>query len=148
MADTAISLAPVNKTIIINAVPSKVWDALTNPGLMKQWMSETPIDIITDWQVGNQITIGGAWYKTRFENKGTVLQFESERILQYSHLSSLSRLPDKIESYSLIGFKLTPTENQTALTLTLSNFPTEIIYKHLVFYWNVTLEILKKQVEQ
>jgi uncharacterized protein YndB with AHSA1/START domain len=148
MADTAISLAPVNKTIVINAVPSKVWDVLTDPELMKQWMSETPIDIITDWQVGNPITIGGAWYKTRFENKGTVLQFEPERILQYSHLSSLSRLPDKIESYSIICFKLTPTENQTTLTLTLSNFPTEIIYKHLVFYWNVTLEILKKQVEQ
>ncbi|MDN5287230.1 MAG: ATPase [Mucilaginibacter sp.] len=149
MTDKEIPLNPIiDKTIIINALPSKVWDALTNPELMKQWMSETPIDIITDWKVGNSITIGGAWYKTRFENKGMILQFESERHLQYNHLSSLSRLPDKIENYSIIGFKLTPKENQTALTLTLSNFPTEIIYKHLAFYWNVTLEILKKQVEQ
>lgn len=148
MADTEISLAPVNKMIVINAAPSKVWDALTNPELMEQWMSETEIDIITDWQVGNSITIEGAWYKTRFENKGIVLQFEPEHILQYSHLSSLSRLQDKTENYSVISFKLTPTENQTTLALTLSNFPTEIICKHLIFYWNVTLEILKKQAEQ
>jgi uncharacterized protein YndB with AHSA1/START domain len=136
------------KTVQINASTSQVWDALTNPALMKKWMAETEIHILTDWQVGSPIVIRGNLHGINFENKGIVLQFEHEKVLQYNHLSSISRLPDRPENYSAIEFKLTAMENQTALTLTLSNFPTETIYKHLFFYWNVTLEILKKMIEQ
>jgi|GEM_PF-3423452 len=46
------------------------------------------------------------------------------------------------------GFALTPGEDGTELSLTLRNFPTEVIYKHLAFYWNVTIVLLKKFVEQ
>ena len=138
----------VSKTVYINAPTSVTWDALTNPELMKKWMSETEINILTDWQVGHPFIIRGSLHRVKFENKGTVLQFEPEKILQYSHLSSLSRLPDKLENYSIIEFSLTPINNQTTLTLTASNFPTETIYKHFRFYWNVTLEILKRMIEE
>jgi uncharacterized protein YndB with AHSA1/START domain len=136
-----------NKTIRIDAPTSKVWEALTNPEAMKKWMSETEINIITDWKVGNPIVMNGNLHRINFENKGKVLQFEREKILKYSHLSSLSRLPDEPRNYSIIEFSLTPIENGTDLTVTLSNFPTEAIDKHLVFYWNVTLEILKRMIE-
>ncbi|SEN70776.1 Uncharacterized conserved protein YndB, AHSA1/START domain [Chitinophaga rupis] len=138
----------INKTIIIQALPAKVWEAITQPALMQQWMTETPIEIITSWEVGEPITIQGDWYHSRFENKGVVLQYEPERVLEYSHLSSLSRLADQVENYSVIKFALAPLEDGTELTLTLSNFPTDVIYKHLAFYWNVTLVLLKKFVEQ
>ena len=137
-----------NKTIPINAPTSTVWEALTNPVLMKKWMSEDEVDILTDWTLGSPVLIRGKLHGIKFENKGKVLQFEPERILRYSHLSSLSRLPDKDESYSVFEFRLTPIDQETSLTLTLSNFPTESIYKHLAFYWNVTLEIIKKMIER
>ena len=137
----------VNKTIRINAPTSKVWDALTNPGLMKKWMSETEINIFTDWKVGNPFVIRGRLHGINFENRGTVLQFEPEKILQYNHLSSLSRLPDQFENYSILEFRLAPINEETSLTFTASNFPTESIYKHFAFYWNVTLEILKRMIE-
>jgi uncharacterized protein YndB with AHSA1/START domain len=137
----------VTKTVTINAPTSKVWDALTNPELMKKWMFETEINIITDWQIGSPIVIRGELSGKEFENTGTVLQFEPEKLLAYSHRNSISRLPDKSESYAVLEFRLTPIENQTSLTLTVSNFPTESIYKHLAFYWNVALEVLKRQIE-
>ncbi len=111
-------------------------------------MSETKIEIITDWKVGHPFIIQGDWNKTGFKNTGTLLQFEPEKIFQYSHLSSLSRLPDTFENHTIIGFHLSPIENQTSLTLTVSNFPTETIYKHFAFYWTVAIELLKKFVEQ
>ena len=111
-------------------------------------MFEKEIEIITDWQVGGPIITRGDLHGIPFENNGRVLQFEPEKVLRYSHLSSISRLPDKPESYAVFDFRLTPIGNQTSLTLTVSNFPTESIYKHLVFYWNVTLEIFKKMLEQ
>lgn len=114
---------------------------------MKRWMSETEIDIITDWKEGSPITIRGDLYGTRFEVKGVVLQFEPERFLEYTHLSSLSELADKAENYSILEFRLEPKENETILVLTLSNFPTETIYKHFAFYWNGALELLRRSVE-
>ena len=138
----------MSKTVTINAPTSKIWEALTNPDLMKKWMSELEIEILTDWKVGNLVVIRGKLHGIKFENKGRVLQFEPEKILQYSHLSSLSRLPDKPENYSVFDFRLTPKEDLTLLTLTVSNFPTESIFKHLAFYWNVTLEIFKRTIEE
>jgi len=138
----------VNKTITIDAPASTVWNTLTNPELMKQWMAETEIAISTDWKVGGPLVFRGNLHGIKFENTGTVLQFEPEKVLQYSHLSSLSRLPDRPENYSVVEFSLAPVEHQTTLTVTVSHFPTETIYKHLAFYWNVTPEIFKRLIEK
>lgn len=138
-----------NKVVNINAGRAQVWQQLSTPELMKKWMMpDLEIDIITDWKVGNPMMIRGKMNGRNFENQGTVLKFEPEVVLQYTHLSSLSKLPDRPESYSIVEFNLQPSVNSTVLSLTLSNFPTESIYKHLTFYWNVTLEILKKIIEE
>lgn len=139
--------AAFSKSVAINATPQAVWAALTTPGLMKQWMSESVVDVTTDWTVGGSIDICGQVYKKPFDNYGTVLAFDPGHTLRYSHLSSLSHLPNAPESYCVLDFTLTPNDGHTVLILTITNFPTETIYKHLAFYWNVTLEILKKFVE-
>lgn len=137
------------KTVEINASISQVWDLLTKPELMKKWMMpDIELHIITNWKVGNPILINGNMNGKDFQNKGIVLEFEPKKALQYSHLSSISRLPDRTESYAFFHFQLFPTKQGTQLVFTLSNFPTESIYKHLVFYWNVTLEVFKRIAEE
>lgn len=140
-------LANFSKTVAIQSSSSIVWEMLTEPEKMKQWMSETPIEINTDLKIGRPIIVSGQLYKKPFRNYGTVIAFEPEQLLEYTHLSSVSRLLDVAENYTRFSFLLKPTENKTELTLTLSNFPTEVIYKHLAFYWNVSLELLKKRIE-
>lgn len=139
----------IEKTITIKAPPSAVWDALTNPDRIKEWMGEPEmgIEIITDWKAGSPIVIKG-FHHIKFENKGTVLQFDPEKGLQYTYLSSLSRLPDKPENYTTIAFRLMSLGNETSFTLTLSNFPTETILKHIDFYWSGTIEIMRKLIER
>jgi uncharacterized protein YndB with AHSA1/START domain len=139
----------IQNTLVINAPPSTVWDALTQPHLMTHWMGGDTfqLHIQTNWQVNSPITITG-FHHLPFENKGTVLQFDPGKILSYTHLSSLSRLPDEPGNYTIITFTLTPVGNQTSLTLTINNFPTETIYRHLDFYWRTTLILLKKFVEE
>lgn len=136
-----------HKIVFIQASPSTVWKALTTNELVECWMSEEEIEITTDWKAGSAINIKGHQHLVHFENSGKILQAEPERILQYSHLSSLSKLPDVPESYSIITFLLSETSGSTSLTLTLSGFPTESIHKHLVFYWNTTLDLLKSFIE-
>ncbi|MEZ4869028.1 MAG: SRPBCC domain-containing protein [Caldilineaceae bacterium] len=138
----------VQKTIQIDAPVATVWAALTEPALMQRWMAETEIDVITDWQVGQPIVIRGDLHGICFENRGTVLQFEPDQLLQYTHLSSLSDLPGTPENHVIFAFQLAPINQQTTLTLTLRNFPTEAIYKHLAFYWPVALAVCKRMIEQ
>ncbi len=136
------------KTIIINSPPSIIWKALTEPALMKQWMGELEmnIEIQTDWTINSPIIISG-YHHVKFENKGTVLLFEVNKKLAYTHLSSLSRLPDKPENYTFFDFTVAPIDSHTSLTLTISNFPTETIFKHLEFYWRATIKMLKTFIE-
>ncbi|MGN8070890.1 SRPBCC domain-containing protein [Mucilaginibacter sp. SG564] len=143
---------PANKSIIktavIHAPVTKVWTALTDQELIKQWMIDTELQVVTDWQTGNPIIFKGSLHWINFENKGTILQFETAKAFQYNYWSTLSGLPDVPENYTIVGFVLNPAEGGTTLTLTLSNFPNKVIYKHLDFYWTVTLDILKKLCEQ
>ena len=136
-------------TVIINSKPAEVWKTLTTPDLMTVWMGEPgmKLEILTDWNVNSPITIRG-FHHVNFENKGIVLQFEKERKLSYSHLSSVSRLPDRQENYSILEFILTPVDKQTSLMINISNFPTEIIRKHLEFYWRTTVLKIKQSVEK
>jgi len=139
----------IENTVIINAPVHTVWDTLTQPNLMTQWMGGDTfqLNIQTSWQVNGPIIMTG-FHHLPFENKGTVLQFEPGKVLSYSHLSSLSRLPDQPENYTVITFNLAPLQDQTSLTLTINNFPTETIYRHLDFYWRTTLMMLKKFTEE
>ena len=43
---------------------------------------------------------------------------------------------------------LDPIDGRTALTVTVSNFPTESIFKHLDFYWRATMGVIKQFVER
>jgi uncharacterized protein YndB with AHSA1/START domain len=139
----------VHHSVLIEAPINKVWGALTDIACMKQWMSidERELDIITTWQVGSPILIKG-FHHAPFENKGIVLQLEREHILQYSHLSSLSRLTDKAENYTILTFRLIPSKEGTELSFHAEQFPTESIQKHIDFYWKSTLVILKEWIER
>lgn len=138
----------MEKTIEIHSPASAVWEWLTQPTLMKQWMGdpEMEIDIQTDWEVNSPIYIRG-YHHAHFENKGIVLQFSPPSLLQYTHLSSVSRSEDIPENHSVLTFRLTPSEDQTLLSLTLTQFPTETIRKHLEFYWGPTLRVIKDLAE-
>ncbi|MGC2659776.1 MAG: SRPBCC domain-containing protein [Bryobacteraceae bacterium] len=140
----------IENTATINAPPSEVWRALTDTDWMKQWMAEPEmrIGITTDWKVGSPILVKGRHNNVDFENRGTVLHFEPNSILRYSHLNSLSRLPDTAENYTIIEFRLARTEaNATWLNVRISNFPSESIFKHWEFYWRVTIEVVKRFIE-
>lgn len=139
----------IKAVVSINASATDVWNYLTNPVLMKRWMGEPEmnIEVITDWKVGKPILIKGI-HHVDFENKGTVLQFDPGKIIQYTHLSSISHLSDENESYSVITFLLSALEKGTFLEIQVENFPTESIYNHLAFYWHGTANVLKHVIER
>ena len=141
-------LEKISISITIESEPSRVWTALTDPISMSEWMGEPEmnLEVQTTWAINSPILISG-FHHTRFENKGWILDYSKEQRLCYSHFSSVSKLPDKVENYSTIEFVLIPINSYTQLTIDISNFPTEIIYKHLAFYWQGTINKIKSHVE-
>ncbi len=134
------------KTVTISASPERVWSALTDPAQMRGWMFSSPIDVSTDWAIGGPIVMCGDLHGVPFTNKGIVLAFEPVSLLRYSHLNSVSQLPDVPESYATIEFVLTPDGHRTTLATTVAHCPTDVIFKHLVFYWTVTLDVLQRRL--
>lgn len=136
-------------SFLVRASVEKVWEYLTQPLLMVEWLGDPEMDIKveTNWSVGSPVSISG-FHHIPFENKGIVLQFEPFKRLVYTHLSSLSRLEDLPENHTSQTFELSSKAHQTELTLELFNFPTASIRHHLGFYWRNTLPLLVSLAEK
>jgi len=133
-------------TIKIQASPSRVWNALVDPQAIRQYMFGTKV--VTDWQEGHPIRWKGEWQGKDYEDKGTILQFEPEIRLQYSHFSPLSGATDVPESYHIVTIDLLPEGEETRVTLAQDNNSTEEEREHSKENWNMMLADLKKFVEQ
>jgi len=137
----------LDKSVKINADISKAWEVLTNPALVKLWLSESNMQIISEWKEGDSFVIKGDLHGINFENSGFIVQLEPQKIFEYNYLSNISNLPEKAENRTHVRFVLSEIEKQTLLQLSLRNFPTESIYRHVDFYWNSTLLEIKKVAE-
>ena len=132
-------------SIIINEPRSKVWDALTNPHLIKQYLFGT--EVSTDWRVGSPITYKGMWEGKPFEDKGKVLQIEEGELLVSTFWSALSGLPDLPENYQTVRYELAAEDSGTRLTIIQDNNASEESAKQSEQNWNTVLEGMKKLLE-
>lgn len=138
----------IQKTILINAPVSKTWKALTDPEIIKYWLWDTEVKVISDWKVGSPILFKGKFHELDFEAKGIILKLEDGKVFQHSYWTPISQIDDVPKNYHLIEFAVNPGGDKTVLTLTITNLINEVIYGHVNFYWITTLEILKKLLEK
>ena len=103
-------------SIILNAPPEKVWKALTDPALIKQYLFGT--DAHSDFKKGSAITYTGEWEGKKYEDKGTIIEAIPNALLHTTYYSSMSGKEDKPENYSNVYYRIEPTGRQTVLTLT------------------------------
>jgi len=130
----------------INAPAAEVWHALVNPKKIKEYMFGT--NVASDWKKGSPIVWKGEWQGKKYEDKGTILKLERERVLQYSHFSPLSGLPDKLENYHTVTIELSPKGKQTIVSLSQDNNATEQERQHSEKNWGMMLSGLKQLLEK
>ena len=134
-------------TVAIDAPKAKVWDALTNPAKVKQYMHGT--NLATDWNVGSPITWTGDWKGESYVDKGTVLEIEPEKLLKYTHWSPMGGSADKPENYHGVTFDLAEKGGKTILTLTQDNNATQATADRMAKdNWGPMLEGLKDTAEE
>jgi uncharacterized protein YndB with AHSA1/START domain len=140
--DDLLSRAAVS----INAPRSRVWAALVEPEDIKQYMFGSQVR--SDWQVGRPITWSGEWQGQAYEDKGTILGFEPERRLQYSHFSPLTGQPDTPDNYHTVTIELADEGERTHVALTQDNNANAEERDHTTKTWEMMLGALKSFLEQ
>ena len=122
-----------------------MWDALTKPELIKQYLFGTKVH--TNWQVGSPIIYKGVWQGKPYEDKGRIVQFEPGKLIVSTYWSPLSGLADSPENYKTVRYELSYEGNGTRLTITQDNNDTEEEARHSEQNWNMVLDGLKKLLE-
>ena len=133
--------------VAIDAPKAKVWDALTNPAKVMQYMHGT--NLTTDWKVGSSIAWKGEWKGKSYVDKGTVLEVEPEKLLRYTHWSPMGGSPDEPENYHAVTCLLAEKNGNTILTLTQDNNATQAEADTMAKdNWGPMLEGLKKTAQK
>lgn len=123
------------------APPAKVWDALTNPAMIKQYMFGA--ELSGDWRQGGTVIYRGEWDGTPFEDRGDIVEIDPPRLLKVNYYSAMTGQPDTPENRQLITYALQPAGNGTRLTVSQSNNPTQEAATAAEGNWAMTLDTLK-----
>lgn len=132
-------------SIEIAAPVARVWAALTEPALVKQYFFGT--EMATDWKVGSPITYRGEWEGKPYEDLGTVLEFEPQRHLAFSYWSNFSGVADTPENRQRIDQHVEDRGGSTLVTMSQDNVPNEEARDHSAANWAMVLGEMKKLLE-
>lgn len=100
-------------TVTIHAPAKKIWRALTDPALVKQWQYSS--DLLTSWEVGTSIVFLNEWGGQVFEQRGTVLEFSPVSRIKYSLFFPRPDLQDIPEHRFFMTYELTEKDGITSV---------------------------------
>lgn len=131
--------------ITVHAPPAKVWEALTTPALIKQYLMGA--DVSTDWKVGSPLVYTGTYQGKAYEEKGVIKKIEPGKLLQATHFSASSGKEDKPENYALVTWQLESKNGGTVVHVSQDNLSSEKAVESSERNWTFVLQGLKKTVE-
>jgi len=132
-------------SININAPAEKVWKALTDAAIVKQYFFGT--NVRTDWKKGSPIFWEGEWEGKSYQDKGEILDIDAGRYVKYSYWSSMSGTEDKPENYQNVSYELTEKDGTTTLTIGQENIKSEEAKEHSEENWQHIFGKMKEMVE-
>jgi uncharacterized protein YndB with AHSA1/START domain len=131
--------------VVIGASPDRVWDGLTKPEIVKQWLYG--VEVISDWKKDSPVIYRGEWDGKPYEDKGTILEIEKPSVLRATYYSPLSGLEDRPENYNVVSYVLEPSGEGTKVTCTQTNCQTQEAADQAEKNWRQSLEKLKALLE-
>ena len=129
-------------SIVILAPTDKVWTAILEPST--GWMGG--FHFVSTWEVGAPFAISGQLNGQQYEESGTLLAFEKEKRLQYSHWSGLWRVPNTMPNRAVMTMTVVPVDGGTRVELRQELPAVKAISQHAGFFWRTGLMILKNKI--
>ena len=138
---------PTNvSTILIKATVQKVWDLITKPQYVKLWQYGS--DLITDWEIGHDITFSTVWEGTTFHQWGKVLDIKEHEFVSYSLFAPQPGLEDLPENYFIMSYIITALDGQTKLEIIQEDNRTGAVQEEPQGEDNPILKSLKELAEK
>lgn len=134
----------IKYTTTLHAPMERVWQALTDPAIVKQYFFGT--ELVTSWEVGEPLYFKGEWDGKPYQDRGVVLEYAANKRLAFSYLSSWSGKEDLPENYLWVCYEVQPTASGTELTILQTNYDEERA-KHSEGNWASLIEEMRKVVE-
>ena len=144
----------VRNSILIQAEPALVWDALTNPAQTKKYMFGC--EVLTDWEVGSPMH-----WQALYEGeemvfvKGYILAIDPGVKLRYSVIDPNAEYPHTPENHLNVTYELVDYGARTELIVTQDGFETAFDGERRFTEvqnngdgWNPILEAIQKIVEE
>jgi uncharacterized protein YndB with AHSA1/START domain len=132
-------------SITVNAPAQKVWKALTDPAIVKQYFFGT--DQKSDWKEGSDIIWSGEWEGKTYEDHGKILDITPGKYVKYSYWSSMGGTEDKPENYQNVSYDLTEKNGVTTLEIGQENIKDEAAKEHSEQNWHHIFGKMKEMVE-
>ena len=135
----------VTVTKNINAPVERVWQAFTDPDMIKQYLFGTTVT--SDWKLGSSITYTGEWEGKSYEDKGQIMDVIPFKRLHTTYWSSMSGKADKPENYVDVFYEVEPNGNGSKVTITQEGIENEEGVEHMKKNWGMVLDAMKKLLE-
>jgi uncharacterized protein YndB with AHSA1/START domain len=132
-------------SVAISGSSADAWDALVNPAIAKEYFFGATVH--SDWKAGSPITFTGEFNGNSYHEKGTILQCQPGKLLQYSHWSDLEQLPDLPENYRNWTFRIESGNSGVVLSVTEDNIPDGGRRARSDEFWSGVLSTIKRIVE-
>ena len=135
----------LSKSITIKAPAAKVWKALTDASIVKQYFFGT--NVKSDWKKGSPIIWEGEWEGKSYRDKGEILDIDPGKSVKYNYWSTMSGTEDKPENYQDIAYNLEERDGKTTLNITQGNIKNEEAKSHSEQNWQWVFGKMKEMVE-
>lgn len=135
----------LSTSITVNAPAAEVWQALTDPAIVKQYFFGT--NVKSDWKAGSPIIWEGEWEGKTYQDTGTILDIDPGKFVKYNYWSSMSGTENKPENYADVTYSLSEKNGQTVLTVTQDNIKSKESKEHSEQNWQTVFGKMKEMVE-
>ncbi len=110
----------ITRSVLLNATPERVWEALTHPGMTRQFLSNC--DVFCDWKEGSTLRWTGNYQGRDIDAEGQVLEVIPGKLIKYSGFDRLTEGDSSREGDVHITHEIIPQGGKTKLLTTLEHF--------------------------
>lgn len=110
----------VTRSVLLNATPERVWEALTHPGMTRQYLYGCEVE--SDWQAGSPLRWVGKHGGRDINEEGKVLEVIPGRRIKYSGFDRLVEGDVSRQGDIYITHEIIPQAGKTKLLTTLEHF--------------------------
>lgn len=133
----------VTVTMTIDATQDQVWRAMTDPGLVEQWMMGAQVD--STWQKGDPITWSGEYNGQPYTDSGEILDIDPGRRLVHTHASTMA--PDA-PAHTVTWSLDQAGEDKTELSLAQDGAQSDDEAEQFKSNWTAMLDELRTVAER